>query len=252
MPTEVVQHHGANFEVVFDYSPSGGRIVTDFDGMVRLFARIAERQERYIYSRALNDVAFLARKAIPGHLRETFTVRRPWTERSLRVNNAEKNRLEAEVGFEHAKAPYMVSQADGGKEESDVPYAIRKRQTQALGAAQWVKTLLDDADLRSGSRRGRIGKRGGRPAPRLAFKAPIKSGSPEIALWRRKDLGHAHPLVLLYKVAAEIQIPPRWDQDGATWPTIDHQFEACYERRFWYVVNTEAKQIMKKAQVRGF
>lgn len=162
-------------------------VKSDIKAATRYLTRIQRKQIPYATSRALNDTAFDARKAVQVQLPKKLDRPTPWTIRGVRVGKSTKRRLTSSVYFMPDRAKYMKYQIAGGTRTNAagtivMPKAINQNKYGNIPRGK-VRKLLQRPDTFIGTikgipgvwQRGHISKRG-------KFSARTKSRASNIRL----------------------------------------------------------------------
>lgn len=184
------------------------------DAVIGALTDLERTQVPFAWTKALNVTAAEIQKEVKVGLPDRFTLRRDWVAKGIRIRGASKSRPEAWV---FTKDWYMASQETGGDRhplkapDIFVPsLEVREGKTFSgqIAKANRPAVLLKAANRGSGKRQP------GRHANPLAFIAATKTGKK--GLFIRRDADRRLPIVLLYTLAPEVKIPPRWGFEQVT------------------------------------
>ena len=165
------------------------QIEVDTESPRERFKRVMRRlpkQIRYASAVALTKTAQDAQQEVRKQLPSRFIMRSHWVPKGIRTRMATKTNLESKV---RVIDDFMALQELGGEGESSVPIGARPKPTSRTPPSKWPGALLKKPKH---------------------FIGPIKSGSDEMVLWRRRSNKKRYPLRLMYVFEDRVKIKPRF------------------------------------------
>lgn len=171
--------------------------VEGLEKTVRKLDEAGRKQIPYAIKLALDMTAFNAREELIADLPNVFTIRRPWTEKGMRVEKATKANLEAAVG---STRPYMKTQATGGlkfgrSKSLSIPMGTRPQKTVDVKRSAWPAAMMKKKRFFIGPTEGGAMAVWQRPKGMGRRLGPMQ---PPKLMWlfkRRIALRHVWPLV---------------------------------------------------------
>jgi hypothetical protein len=144
------------------------------------------KQIRYASALALTRTAQDAQEEVRRQLPSRFIMRSQWVPKGIRIQRATKANLESTV---RVLDDFMALQETGGIGETSVPIGARPKPISRTPPSKWPGALLKKPKH---------------------FIAPIKSGSDQMVLWRRRSKKKNSPLRLMYVFEDRVKIKPRF------------------------------------------
>lgn len=140
-------------------------------------------------SKTVKDIQDELRQQLP----DRFTIRTSWVARGIQISTASKANLSAAV---RVMDPFMEAQETGGLK--------RSQAGRAMGIPVGARATPTDV-TRPTNYPGRMLQRPG------YFIAPLRTGSPVKAVWRRIGKGKTTRVKLMYVFSHAVRIKPRFE-----------------------------------------
>ncbi len=124
------------------------KIKANFDQLLKEI-HVTTQQLPQATADALSGLAFRAREALSSEMKEKFTLRTPYTLKSLRVKRATKKDWPNPIAYIGSVAPFMGLQTEGGDKvakNQDVPLGApinaRESKNAAIPHSIWVRNAM--------------------------------------------------------------------------------------------------------------
>jgi len=141
-------------------------ITSNINEVIQGLNDLEKKQIPFAISKALNDTAFQAQKALTAQLIKKLDNPTPFTRKAIRVRKATKSRLYAEVYVNEVQAVYLGRLYYGGVEKPKKRALIKPTKDLKLNkygniANKKIQKLLNNPKYFAGTVEGKGGKRSG-------------------------------------------------------------------------------------------